>query len=346
MAAITCAILFSSSASSDAEPSSYLYNAVINERSLQSRVLGGDDAESGAWPSIVALLRPGLAPRQHRLFCGGTVVAEHWVLTAAHCVLGPSHLTVEPDAVRVVAGITNLATQTATPEIPIVSIIIHPDYDPLDELPPHDIALLELQDPVDVVPVVLFSGETEQYSSRLAHVAGWGATSYDNDIPRNYPTALQDAAVPLVSNEQCNAPESYAGLIRPQHLCAGYVDGLVDACAGDSGGPLYLIESGVQQLLGITSFGNGCALPLFYGVYTNVSHYLPWLANYINVPYQSPELIASREVLDGVSPSAQPQAVTGSSRSFLGATTGLLPWLVLVVLWRLRLRCYPAELKS
>jgi secreted trypsin-like serine protease len=248
----------------------------------------------------------------------------------------------------VVGGITNLQTQAGAVETEIASIIIHPEYDPFQELPPNDIALLELQTPLNVSAATLFAGESEAHAGELAWVAGWGATSYERDIPGNYPAALQDAAVPLVFNSECNSPQSYDGLITPTHLCAGFVDGEVDACAGDSGGPLFVIENDVPQQIGITSFGNGCGLPLFYGIYTNVSHFIPWLANYIEVPYQSPELVASRQeivnvpvsVLPANTPASTPANTPGSStgtqasatnsRSFTGASGSV--WLCLIAM--------------
>lgn len=269
--------------------------SIIDERSIESRILGGGDAEPGEWPSQVALVQAGEQALPFRLFCGGTVVSSRWVLTAAHCLHDHSNQIVDPSSLRVVGGITNLSADAVSEELEIAAIVIHPDYDPTRELPPHDIALLELQSPIDSPAVNLFVGETAEHNETLGYIVGWGATSYQNSVPSSYPSRLQDAAVPLVSNAQCNSPQSYDGLIMPSHFCAGYVDGEVDACAGDSGGPLYLIQDGEAYQAGITSFGTGCGLPFFYGIYTDISHYIPWLSNYIEVPYQSPELVASRQ---------------------------------------------------
>ena len=320
--------------------------SIVNERSIESRVLGGGDAEPGDWPSIVALAQTGMSPLSSRLFCGGTVVSEQWVLTAAHCLHDTSNRLVNPNDISIVAGISNLSADTTTQEIQAASIIIHPNYDPYQTLPPNDIALIELSTPVTASIVSLFAGETEGLENETAFVVGWGATSYQNDIPGNYPDALQDAAVPLVSNETCNSPQSYNGLIQPTNLCAGYEDGQVDACAGDSGGPLYLIDNGERYQIGITSFGNGCGLPMFYGIYTNVSHYIPWLANYVEVPYQSQELVASRQ--DTVDPDAgmgvngatgqNSASVQDQGGRFLGALDKPSFFAIVLLLW-LRLGC-------
>ncbi|EDN67400.1 Trypsin-2 precursor [Beggiatoa sp. PS] len=100
-------------------------------------------------------------------------------------------------------------------------------------------------------------------------VVGWGQTdAYRRD---SYADSLRHANVPITSNEVCN--NSYDGDVKDSMLCAGFKDGGTDACVGDSGGPL-VVESyaGVQQI-GIVSWGEKCALPNYYGVYTRVPSY-------------------------------------------------------------------------
>ncbi|MFK7857870.1 MAG: serine protease [Granulosicoccus sp.] len=270
--------------------------AIINNRPLTARILGGGDAEPGEYPSMVALVTPGFVPLDQRLFCGGTLVADRWIMTAAHCVHDIFNLPRRPDFIRVVAGIDDLVRDTPDREHRVRQIIIHPNYDGLRELPPNDIALLELETVVNAPVATLFAGETNDFTSTFGFIAGWGAIEYADPDNPVYPTMLQDALVPLITNELCNAPQSYGGLIADTHLCAGFADGMVDACAGDSGGPLFINANGVQVQAGITSFGNGCGLPLFYGIYTNVSHFIPWLGQYIDVPFQDPQLAAFRAI--------------------------------------------------
>ena len=300
-----------------------LGDAIVNDRltdtrTLSARILGGADAEAGEYPSIVALVSPGFIPLDQRLFCGGTVVAETWVLTAAHCLYDSFGQPLQPGFIRVIAGITDLAEEQPEREIQVERVIIHPDYDRLLELPPNDIALLELQSAAPAPISTLFTGETDNDIGSMAAIAGWGAIEFTDAFNAVYPTMLQEAFVPLVSDQTCNAPQSYDGSIVDSHLCAGFVDGQVDACAGDSGGPLYITRNGVQVQAGISSFGIGCGLPLFYGIYTEVSFFIPWLSQYIAVPFQSPDLVAQRISPDLAASNSQRESVFAGALGWQG----------------------------
>lgn len=270
-------------------------DGILSGFEITRRVLGGDASGRGDWPSVVALTRPGTGPLQDRFFCGGTIVADRWVMTAAHCLFDSFRGQDEPSRIRVIAGIHDLVQDAALEEIIVMSIIVHPGYDNELESPPNDIALLELATTLEAPVGELFVGESEDYSGTIGHIVGWGATRFSNENDADYPTTQQEAPVPLVSLETCNSPISYAGLIQVTQLCAGYAAGQIDTCAGDSGGPLYVVQNGRVLQMGITSFGNGCGQENFYGIYTNLSHYIPWLSQYITVPEQSAELIASRD---------------------------------------------------
>ncbi len=280
---------------SESGPAADDVQAIINDLEITRRVLGGDDAEFGDWPSMVVIATAGIFPLEDRFFCAGTLVAERYVLTAAHCLFDIYGRLEDVSSLRIVAGIHDLSEDETFVETSVTNIILHPDYDNSLESPPDDIALLELSNVVDAPVGNLFAGETEDHTDSLGFILGWGATRYENDRASDYPTILQEARVPLVSLETCNSPISYNGLLEQTQMCAGFSTGAVDTCAGDSGGPLYILQSGEPVQVGITSFGNGCAQPDFYGIYTNVSHYIPWLADYISVPEQSSELVAIRQ---------------------------------------------------
>lgn len=281
-------------------------NAVFADESANgietsARIIGGRDATANSWPSLVVLARSGTFSLKDRFFCGATVVADRWAMTAAHCVYDAFGRVLEPSSLRVVAGVRNLETDVPDEETIVSNIIVHPDYDNTSSLPPNDIALLELATAIDAPVVSLFPGETESYNNTDSYIAGWGATRYVNANDATYPSQLQEATVPLVPLARCNSIVSYQGLVTERQVCAGFIEGGTDSCAGDSGGPLFIIENGQIIQMGITSFGNDCALPNFYGIYTSVSHFLPWMSNYIDVPFQDPDLIARRQGGGGAS---------------------------------------------
>lgn len=303
---------------------------------LTSRIIGGRDLESNRWPSLVALVGTGFGTVRNRFFCGATVVAERWVMTAAHCVFGPFGQRIQPSRVRVIAGILNLDNDVPEEELSVTNIVVHPQYDSSLEPPPFDIALLELGSAINAPVVNLFSADPVDHNGDTGYIAGWGATRFVDNIGTTFPSQLQEAAVPIVPLARCNSIVSYQGLITHRQLCAGFIDGGVDACAGDSGGPLFIIEDGVIRQMGITSFGNGCALANFYGIYTSVSHLLPWLSNFIEVPFQTPELVARLDLGEmAVDPEPEPEPTpipeSDSGGHFCGAVYHPFSGLVLLI---------------
>jgi trypsin len=112
---------------------------------------------------------------------------------------------------------------------------------------------------------------------QVLEVTGWGAIKEDGPAAKT----LQLAEVPLVDNATCNAKGAYAGRIKASMMCAGLRDGGVDSCQGDSGGPLVLRGLDGPVLVGVVSWGDGCARKLRYGVYTRVDTYSGWIAKTI-----------------------------------------------------------------
>jgi hypothetical protein len=107
---------------------------------------------------------------------------------------------------------------------------------------------------------------------------GWGSISKTGNL---YPDELRQTEVPITSNAVCNAPRSYPDKIDDKMLCAGYLQGGKDACVGDSGGPLVVTTSTGWKQVGIVSYGEGCALPNYYGVYTRVSPFQEFIKEHI-----------------------------------------------------------------
>lgn len=108
-------------------------------------------------------------------------------------------------------------------------------------------------------------------------MTGWGNTQYYGQQAG----VLQEARVPIISNDVCNGPDFYGNQIKPKMFCAGYLEGGIDACQGDSGGP-FVCEDSISRtprwrLCGIVSWGTGCALAQKPGVYTKVSDFREWI---------------------------------------------------------------------
>ncbi|MEV6160539.1 serine protease [Streptomyces sp. NPDC052052] len=212
-------------------------------------IVGGTDADEAEFPFIVRL----------SMGCDGTLYRKNIVLTAAHCVDGyaPGRNT----SITVTAGVTDLESPDA---ITRTSAVIYPapGYDGLGK----DWALIKLDKPVKL-PTLKIATDT-RYNEGIFTIAGWGATTEDGEQQRY----LQKATVPFVSDDACQA--AYNGdLIPDEELCAGNIDtGGVDACDGDSGGPLFRRDdAGAWIQVGIVSWGQGCAEPGYPGVYTEVS---------------------------------------------------------------------------
>jgi len=109
----------------------------------------------------------------------------------------------------------------------------------------------------------------------MATVAGWGMTS-EEEYEHESQDILRSVEIPIITNDECQI--GYPGAISDKMICAGYASGGKDSCQGDSGGPLFTESKHGQIQLGIVSWGEGCARPDFYGVYTKLSAYVAWMA--------------------------------------------------------------------
>ena len=223
-------------------------------------IVGGREAEVGAWPWQAALMvDPDDANTQ---FCGGSLIAPGWILTAGHCVdwwyAGTMYAVVGRHRLSTGEGET----------LPVSQIIIHPNYNGWTLH--SDIALLRLANATTAMPISL---ETLTYvPGDAATVIGWGYTAEDD--PSSASDVLMQVDVPMVSDEQCHA--AYDDWITETMICAGEAG--VDSCAGDSGGPLMLPggSTGWAQV-GIVSWGDGCAREGYPGVYTKVALFGEWI---------------------------------------------------------------------
>ncbi len=235
------------------------------------QIINGVDAAQGRWPMQVSIQFG--SPRSHN--CGGTLISNQWVLTAAHCFFSSGRQTVFAGDVTVIAG-TNNNSDGSGQSRNVARMITHADYN--DGTKNNDIALLQLDQAVAIVnPITLATPATEVLwapAGQTVTAVGWGNTSTTGNV---YPAQLKQVDVNMVARDTCNAAASYNGSINTNMLCAAAAG--KDTCQGDSGGPLFVSNraGGVVQI-GVTSFGIGCANPSYPGIYARVSQYNDWIA--------------------------------------------------------------------
>ena len=200
--------------------------------------------------------------------CGGTIIADSWVLTAAHC---GSQSTVR-------AGSNNTGSQTA---YSVAQYIPHPSYN--SSTSAYDYALLRINGtfPANLIRAKLPNATVMQAVAKPGDpvtTLGWGATSEGGSGT----TALREVTIPVVSDTVCNSASAYNGRINAASMiCAGLAAGGKDSCQGDSGGPLVAPYNGSIYSIGVVSWGDGCARPNKYGVYSEVVTVASWIQGYI-----------------------------------------------------------------
>ncbi|MEU5694481.1 serine protease [Actinosynnema sp. NPDC020468] len=216
-------------------------------------IVGGSRASTTQYPWVVYL-----ATSSGFQYCGGTLVAANKVVTAAHCTVGDS-----PSAVRVVAGRDD-KNSSAGVVAKVTKIWIHPSY--RDAAQGSDVSVLTLDRTLTqaTLPLATPADSALYAAGTSSTILGWGTTSSGGSASRY----LLKATVPLTSDATCSAAYSRE-YIPSAMVCAGYPQGGTDTCQGDSGGPL--VAGG--KLIGITSWGEGCASAGYPGVYTRVATY-------------------------------------------------------------------------
>ncbi|MBW1636454.1 MAG: serine protease [Deltaproteobacteria bacterium] len=240
---------------------------------ISTKIVGGYEAQPGAWPSMVAIVRSSASTLFDGQYCAGVLVGSRWVLTAAHCVENRS-----TSDFYVVSGVHDLSTDSGT-RLDVKRIIQHPEFNFFSN--EYDFALLELARNAPQLPILVYSGLPFEdvdgsLTGEIATIIGWGTTSPTGSV---YPEKLQQVELPIVSNTTCNT--SYPSQITDDMICAGYQGGGKDSCSGDSGGPLVVRINGQWVHAGVISWGQGCAQPGFYGVNGRSSEAVAFIRQYV-----------------------------------------------------------------
>ena len=230
-----------------------------------SAVVGGSNAGPTEFPSVAEITFGAFA-------CTGTLIDPTHVLSAGHCGSATGAVVASPVGwptplidVRIGSNKSGQGEQ-----VPVSSVTISPEY--LGLTSRNDLSILTLSRASTKAPTQVAAGSERSIwdPGTLATIAGWGVTEEDGDLP----DTLQKAQVPITTDAYCESAYSDddGWDFDPETMvCAGYPQGGVDTCQGDSGGPLFADASGVRRVVGVTSWGNGCAQPGQPGVYARVA---------------------------------------------------------------------------
>ncbi|XP_068631440.1 serine protease nudel [Battus philenor] len=251
------------------------YESRANKRSkrTESRVVGGKPSQPAAWPWVAALYRDGM------FHCGGVILNQHWVMSAAHCVhkFWKHYYEIQVGMLR------RLSFSPQEQNHRVSHVIVNQNYNQEDMV--NDLSLLRVKTSIQfsrwVRPICLPGPETAGPNwlsgpdpDTLCTAVGWGAT-----IERGLdPDHMREVEVPIWSH--CKHRQDEAG----REICAGLKEGGKDTCQGDSGGPLLCrnpINKQQWYVAGIVSHGDGCARENEPGVYTRVSIFVEWIKFHI-----------------------------------------------------------------
>ncbi|XP_038104588.1 trypsin-1-like isoform X1 [Culex quinquefasciatus] len=238
------------------------------------RIVGGMETRVNQFPWM-AILKYG-----DSFYCGGSLITDRHVMTAAHCVTGFNPRRI---SVTLLDHDRSTDSESETITARVERVIRHPAYNPGNY--DNDVAILKLDKVLEMndrLRPVCQPTSGESFAGENGTVTGWGTTSQGGDVSNT----LQEVIVPILSNEDCRKSAYGERRITDNMLCAGYPEGMKDSCQGDSGGPLHVttdseMESAesIYQIAGVVSWGEGCAKPNYPGVYSRVNRFEAFISN-------------------------------------------------------------------
>merc|ERR1711865_1254418 len=236
-----------------------------------TNIVGGTDAPRCGHPWMVSL-----QTSSNFHFCGGSLIDATHVLSAAHCCANMGNGA----GYKAVIGDWKIKTNNIMDRCPgeqsrtFSAVDMHPSYNPSSLS--NDFCVITLATPVVAGTLVPQLASARPTDGTCTSVIGWGTTASGGSSP----DILQTVDVPIVSDAECAS--SYSGYEPGNMLCAGYSAGGHDSCQGDSGGPHFTVADGMATLVGVVSWGEGCASAGYPGVYAKVDSALDWIATFVN----------------------------------------------------------------
>jgi len=227
------------------------------------RIVGGRNARKGEFPWQVQVQKNG------RHWCGATILDSQWIVSAAHCFEDQSSYKY-----KFVLGQHNQFRSEGDEQTFSASRIIrHSNY--INGRTQYDIVMIKLNGKAsfnqNVGPACLASS-TDNFVGQTCTVSGWGALREGGSGP----SILNAVSKPVISLSTCQ--RAHYG-VKNYNICAGFQSGGRDSCQGDSGGPFVCKKNGKWTIAGVVSWGEGCARPNKYGIYSSVPYFNSWIRN-------------------------------------------------------------------
>ncbi|XP_055422444.1 serine protease 38 isoform X1 [Bubalus kerabau] len=259
------------------------------QRHVQGKILGGVDALEGKWPWQASVHFVGFH------ICGGSIIDEYWILSAAHCF----DRNRNTEAFDMYVGLVDLnVAGNHTQWFEVNRVIIHPTYE-LYHPVGGDIALVQLKTRIvfsdSVLPICIAPPDLTLWNLSC-WATGWGSISQRGDTSNK----LQEVQLPLVPFHLCRLLYGQTDIL-PDMLCAGNFKDMKTACEGDSGGPLVCEFNRTWVQIGVVSWGQGCAYPMYPTVFARVSFFSKWIHHHIeNTPLPLQPLPALSSALGAI----------------------------------------------